>query len=103
TGVQTCALPIFPELEDEIEDRPGDPALLTALRIDAEQLEVAREPAGADAPVEAAPRHLVELGDALREHERIVIRETGHPRAELHPVRQAERLGDEQVGTRDVL
>src|SRR5438093_2261542 len=98
-----AGLRVVPELEDQIQDGPGNPSLLAALRVDAEQLEVARKPAGAHAPIEPAPGHLVELGDALREHERIVIRQTRHPRAELHPLRQPERLGDEQVRTRDVL
>jgi hypothetical protein len=42
--------------------------MLAALGIDAEHLEVAREAAGADAPVEAPARHQIQLGDALREH-----------------------------------
>src|SRR5207249_11480404 len=85
------------------EERARDAALLAALRIDAEQLEVTGEPARADTPVEAAARHLVELRDALREHQRGVVRQARHARGELHPLRHAERLRDEQVGTRDVL
>src|SRR5207245_10773102 len=95
-------LRVVPELEDQIQDGPGDPALLATLRVKAAHLEVAGEPAGAHAPVEAASGHLVELGDALGEHEGVVIRQTGHPGAELYRPHPGDRVGDEPVGARDV-
>src|SRR3989441_650500 len=102
-GLVEARLRVVPELEDQIQDGPRDPALLATLRVKAAHLEVAGEPARAHAPVETASGHLVELGDALREHEGVVIRQTGHPGAELYRLRPGERVGDEQVGTRDVL
>src|SRR5207245_10011789 len=83
-GLVQAGRRVVPELEDQVEDSTGDLALLAALRIDADHLEITGEPPGAHAPVEAAPRHLVELRDALREHEGTVIRQAGDPGPELH-------------------
>src|SRR5436189_482 len=46
-------------LAAQIQAGPRDPALLATLRVKAAHLEVAGEPAGAHAPVEAASGHLV--------------------------------------------
>src|SRR5438132_701930 len=90
-GLVEARLRVVPELEDQIQDGPRDPALLATLRVKAAHLEVAGEPAGAHAPVVAASGHLVELGDALCEHEGVVIRQTGHPGAELYRLRRGKR------------
>jgi len=77
--------------------------MLAALGIDAEHLEVARKPAGADAPVKTAARHLVELRDALGQHEGRVVGQARHARRQRHGLRHRQRLGDEEIGARDVL
>src|SRR5437764_1634508 len=76
-------LGVLPERQHGVEDLARDHAMLAALGIDAEHLEVTREPAGADAPVEAPARHLVELRDALGQHERVVVGQARYAGGEL--------------------
>ena len=53
--------------------------------------------------VEAPLGHVIELRDALGQHQRMVVRETGDAGAELDLLGAAERVGDKQVRRRDVL
>ena len=69
----------------------------------AEDPHVAGEAARADPPVEAALRHVIELRDAVGEDEGIVVRDAAYARAEPDPLRERDRLGDEQVRRGDVL
>jgi len=96
-------LGVLPERQHGVEDLAGDHAMLAALGIDAEHLEVTGEAAGADAPVEASARHLVQLRDALGQHERVVVGQARDAGGERHPLRHAERPRDEEIGARDVL
>ena len=45
----------------------------------------------------------IELRDALRQHQGMVVRKTRDARTELDSPRAGQRLGDEQVGAGDVL
>ena len=72
-------------------------------RIESENLKVTREPARADAPLETPACHVVELGDTVRNHERVVVGHTGHPSAQFDILRARERIGDEYVRRGDVL
>ena len=94
---------IVPQVQDLVQDVPGQGALSQRLRIEVQQLEVAQEPAGADAPGEAPARHLVELGDALGQHQRVVVGQAVDPGAQHDPLRAGQGLGDEEVGAGDVL
>src|SRR5262249_23535604 len=55
------------------------------------------------APQEAATGHLVELGDALGEHQRAVVGQAGDSGAELDRPGGPQGARDEEVGARDVL
>ena len=82
---------------------PVNCALVAALAVDADHLHVADEAAGPDAPHEAALRHLVELGDAVGQHERAVVRHAGDAGPEDDLLGALEGGGDEHVRGRDVL
>ena len=96
-------LRIVPEIEDEVQHRARDRPMLAGLRVELEELEITWKSSRADAPEEPALGHLVQLGDALRQHEGVVIREARHAGPELHPMRHPQCLRDEEVGARDVL
>jgi len=101
-AVIRSGLRVLPESEHRVENLARDAAVLAGLGIDTEQFEIAGEAAGADAPVETTTRHLIELRDALREHQRIVIRQARHAGRQLHALRALERPRDEQIGARNV-
>ena len=77
--------------------------MLATIGVEAEHLEVAREAARTDAPIESSLRHVVELCDAVSQHERVVVRHARDACAENDVFRKAQRLCDEQVGRGDVL
>ena len=100
-----AGLGIGPELQDGVERGPR-----VALVVDggvvapvAEDPHVAGEAAGADAPVEAAFRHVVQLRDAVGEDEGIVVGDAAHARAQPDLRGKRQRLRDEQVRRGDVL
>ena len=70
--------------------------------VEAKHLEVTGKAAGPDAPVEAAACLMVELGDSLRQHERVVIGHARHAGAEDNVLGLRQGHGDEQIGGRDV-
>ena len=96
---------VGPELQDRVQRGPR-----VALVVDggvvapiAEDLHVAGEAAGADTPVEAALRHVVELRDPVGENEGIVVRDAAHARAQPDLLGERDRLRNEQVRRGDVL
>ena len=46
---------------------------------------------------------MVELRDAVGQHERVVVRHAAHPSAQPDVLRQGDGLGDEQLGGGNVL
>ena len=94
---------VIPQLEHQLDHVGRQAAVLTLFGVHLEQLEVAGEAAGADAEVEASLRHVVELRDALGQHQRMVVREAGNAGAELDLLGATERVGNKQVRCRDIL
>ena len=72
-------------------------------RVDAERVRVRRQRARPGAEHRAAPRHVVELHDALRHVERVVIRQRHDARAEHDPLRPLARRRQEHLRRGDHL
>ena len=70
-------------------------------RIDAEHHRVGRQQAGADAEHHASARLMVELDDAVRRHQRVVIRQRHHAGAEADVFGALGGGGDEDLGRGD--
>ena len=94
---------VIPQLEHQLDHVGRQAAVLTLFWVHLEQLEVAGKAPGADAEVEASLRHVVELRDALGQHQRVVVRETGDARTELDLLGATKRVGNKQVRCRDIL
>ena len=63
--------------------------------IDAHHVGVGRQRAGAATHHRAAARHVVELHEAVRDHQRVVVGQAGHARAEPDVARALDGGGDE--------
>ena len=94
---------IVPQVEDVGDGLLHHHAVVFLVLAIAEYCEVARKPAGADAPLEPALRHVVELRDAVGQHEGVVVRHAGNAGAEADVLCASKRLRDEEVGRGDVL
>ena len=66
-------------------------------------LEVAGEAAGADAEQEAALRQVVQEGDAMGEHRRLVIRQAGDTGPQLDLPGAGQHVGDQKIRRGDAL
>ena len=86
---------------DRLERLVHAPALRRGL--DAEHVGVGHERARAAAEHRAAARHVVELHEALRDQERVVVRQAGHAGAEPDVLGALGRRGDDQLGRGDDL
>jgi hypothetical protein len=71
--------------------------------IDAEHLGILDEKAGPHAERDAAARHMVELGDAVRDHERIMIGQGDHAGSEMQALRRLRGGRDKELGRCDGL
>ena len=97
-----AGLGVVPDAQNRLYGFARHAAVVVLGRVETEHFEIAREAAGADAPHEPPSRHVVELGDAMGYHKRVVV---GHARdagSELDALRPRERVGDEQVRRGDV-
>jgi len=89
------------ETQDHFE--PFDHAVALLGDLDAEHMRVGRKEAGADAEHDAAARLVIELDDAVRSHQRVVIGQRDDARAELDALGALGGGGDEEFGARDDL
>ena len=96
-------LGVVPEPQHLVQSVARHAAVLAGLGLELEHLEVARESARSHSPHEAAFGHVIELGYAVRDHERVVIGHAGDAGAELYPLGAGQHVGDQQVGRGDVL
>ncbi len=76
-------LRVFPELQHRVDHVQGNLALAAGAGIDPDDLKVPDEATRADAEQEPSARHVVELGDAVGEVERVVVRQAGNAGREL--------------------
>ena len=90
--------------EQALDDRDG---LVLAVpqqhRVDAQRVGVRRQCAGPGAEHRPPEAHLVELDDALGDHERMVIGDRGHPGAQLDAAGAHRRSSQEHLGRADRL
>ena len=89
------------QAQDHVE-RLGHP-IARGLRLDAHHQGIGCEQAGASAEHDPAPSHVVELDDAVRHVERVVIRERHDAGAEAEVLGPFGRGGDEDLGRVDRL
>ncbi len=80
-----------------------DHAVALGRRIDSHREGVRRQQARSDAEHEAAARLMIELEDAVRGHQGVMVRKRNHARAQHDALGALRRGGDEHFGTRDDL
>ena len=78
-------------------------AVALARGIDAHHVCVRRQRAGAATQHGAAARHVVELHEAVRHHQRMMVRQAGHARAEANVARTLDQGADEHFRRGDGL
>jgi hypothetical protein len=71
--------------------------------IDAHHVGVGRQRARAAAQHGAAARHVVELHEAVRDHQRMVVRQAGHAGAQADEAGALDQRADEHLGRGDGL
>ena len=89
------------EAQDHIQ-RLGH-AVALGVRIDPEHQRVRRQQAGTGTEHDAAARMVVELDDAVRSHQRVMVRQRDHARAKTDRAGAFGGNGDEQLGRADQL
>jgi hypothetical protein len=85
----------------DVEALLHHPALL--VRVDAEHARVSGELTGADAEHHPTAREVVEHHDPVGEHQRVVVGERAHSRAELDVMSALRGGSDHHLGRRDRL
>ena len=71
------------------------------LRIDAQHQRVQRQQARPDPKDRPAPRHMVQLRDAVRDHQGVVVRQSQHARRQAQPGGDLGHRGNHQFGRAD--
>ncbi len=90
--------PLVPERQHDIEGVEGHASVLASFRVDSEELEIAAERADPDVERVAPLRHVIQIGDPVREFDGVAIRKQMRPRAELDVLGSRERLSDQEIG-----
>ena len=89
---------------ESLDDVQGFPEPRGALaRVELEEPFVADQATAAETVYEPAVGQVVEEGEPLGDHEGVVIGQVDRPRTEADPMGHRRRLGEEDVGGRDVL
>src|SRR5215470_16707057 len=90
-------LGVVPELEHHVDGVPRHTAVRSRRGIKAEDGEISWKAAGANAPMEAPVGLMVKLGNALGDHEGVVVRHAGNASTEDDLLGHRDGCSNEQV------